>query len=368
MGVDNLNHLGKIRTRMNRVSRWEVRVSPQGEPEQMARSQKRGAGRVRKREPRRGSLYLSALVVAVILVVLAWHSLVVVESGTVGVVSTLGEIQSAELEPGIHVITPFAQKVRPVETRACAMGYGGAYQGAPEGCLLERPALEARDRNGLRVGVGLSVQYQARPDQVAEVIRDWGWNWPERLVDPIVSGVVRDVMSEYLVEEVVAAEYDVACAIRQGIAAQVEEAQGAAVQVGAVQLTSLRLPRELAQKVNAVQAARLQLEKAKLLEERAAIEQKLEIMRAETAGKKWLARLQAEREAMLFKAQGEAEAVRRALEPVLAAPLEGRRIVVNVHPSVVSQQALDRVRQQTARDRDCPQARRHILQFLGPAR
>src|SRR6202022_2998441 len=58
-----------------------------------------------------------AAVVAALLVVGLFTSSSTVQAGHVGVVTTFGSVEPVVLQPGFHLVTPFAQRIVQIDTR-----------------------------------------------------------------------------------------------------------------------------------------------------------------------------------------------------------------------------------------------------------
>jgi len=124
--------------------------------------------------------------VAVILfVVIAFISspFVVIESGYVGVKLTLGKADREELKPGLHFIIPFIQSVKKMSVRTHSYDMTGDN------------SINALSKDGLTINVELTTLYKIVPDKASEIYVEYGTDYEDRIIKPVIRSAVRDVIA-----------------------------------------------------------------------------------------------------------------------------------------------------------------------------
>jgi len=104
------------------------------------------------------------------------------------------------LQPGLRWIIPFAENVvrYPISRQTYTMSIAPS-----EGQIIGDDSITARTADGQEIFVDASIIYSVEPSQVIQVHIFWKDTYVEGLVRPLARGVIRDVVSQYKVEEVV---------------------------------------------------------------------------------------------------------------------------------------------------------------------
>ena len=178
--------------------------------------------RVSRRQPIKGlSSLIIGLVVVAILMTTVGAGLVFIEPDQRGVVITIGKggILPNALEPGIHWIIPFVQRVelysiaRSTYTMAATTG---------EGQVKGDDSIEARTKDGQQVYIDASVIYAVEPGKLVNLHITWKHAYEDNVVRPVSRSAIRDAVSQYGVEEIVSTkrvelEQKISDAIQQGL-------------------------------------------------------------------------------------------------------------------------------------------------------
>lgn len=77
---------------------------------------------------------------------------------------------------------------------------------AGEGQLSGDDSIRARTKDGQEVFIDASVIFQVDPSKVIQMHIDWQSRYQEELVRPTARGIIRDVASQYGIEEIVSSE------------------------------------------------------------------------------------------------------------------------------------------------------------------
>lgn len=146
---------------------------------------------------------VGAVVVVAILLTIVGAGLVFIQPEDRGVVVSALSSQgyrSVALGPGLHFIIPFAENVvrYPISRQTYTMSI------APlEGQVTGDDSVTARTADGQEIFVDASVIYAIDPDKVVQVHIQWQNRYTNELVRPQARGIVRDVASQYGVQDIV---------------------------------------------------------------------------------------------------------------------------------------------------------------------
>ncbi len=224
---------------------------------------------------------IGIVILVLIILVLFLNPFVTIESGEVGIKKTFGKFNLEELTPGMHLILPLAQSVEKVDVRVQTINY--TTTGAREGKgLIRRKPIQVLDQRGLPINIELTVQFTLDRLKAAETVARWGIDWREKIINPTVREVVRDVVGSYPAERIPTMRQDIAVGISKEIKEKIKSISGGSVTIVGVQLRNVELPTEIAQKIKEVQVAKQEAEKTVYLEEKAKREQQVRLIQAET--------------------------------------------------------------------------------------
>ncbi len=240
------------------------------------------------------------IIVAALLVF--FKPFVVINSGEVGILKTAGKFDPEPLQPGLHFFIPAIQDVIVVDTRVRIVNYkttAGEGDFDRRGGVLIKPAIEVLDARGLPVNIELTVQYRLNPMRAPQTIAEWGLNWEEKIINPVVRDVVRNVIGQYKAEELPVKRNEIAIKIQSDIAKEIDKLEHNPVELVAVQLRSIILPQKIKDQIERVQIAKQEAERVKY-----------EVLRAKQEAEKKAALAHGTAEAKKIQAQGEADRIR----------------------------------------------------------
>ncbi len=104
------------------------------------------------------------------------------------------------LQPGLRWVIPFFENV--IVYRISRQTYTMSI--APnEGAIQGDDSITARTSDGQEIYVDASVIFSLDPERVVQVHIDWQTRYDVELVRPLARGIIRDVISQYRVEQVV---------------------------------------------------------------------------------------------------------------------------------------------------------------------
>jgi regulator of protease activity HflC (stomatin/prohibitin superfamily) len=122
------------------------------------------------------------------------------ERGVVISALQAGGYRPEPLQPGLRWIIPYFENVitYPISRQTYTMSIATS-----EGDIQGDDSITARTADGQEIFVDASVIYAIDPTKVVKVHIDWQARYTDELVRPLARGVIRDVVSQYRVEEVV---------------------------------------------------------------------------------------------------------------------------------------------------------------------
>jgi regulator of protease activity HflC (stomatin/prohibitin superfamily) len=150
-------------------------------------------------------IIVGAVVLALLLTSVA-SGLVFIDPEQRGVVISAlapGGFRPNALEPGLHWIIPFAERVQPytISRQTYTMS-----SSATEGAVSGNDSVQARTKDGQLVFIDASVIYSVDPQKIVELNIRWQQRYEDGVVRPTARGTIRDAASQYGVEEIVSSK------------------------------------------------------------------------------------------------------------------------------------------------------------------
>ena len=243
-----------------------------------------------------GMLYVVIIIIAALFI---FKPFVIIESGQVGIKATTGKYDEMPLNPGFHLYIPVFQKVIIVDTKVRLLNYRSVEEmsGFDSGIKVN-PAINILDARGLPVSIELTVQYRLTASGAPATIATWGLSWEDKIVNPVVRNVVRNVVGGFNAEELPTKRNEIATLIENGIRTEIENLEGKPVSIESVQLREIVLPVKIKEQIERVQIANQESERVRY-----------EVLRAKQEAEKRAAQATGEAEAKRIEAQGRADAV-----------------------------------------------------------
>lgn len=273
------------------------------------------------------------VLVASILMTVVGAGLVFIEPYEIGVVVTIlseGGMRPTPLRAGLHWIVPFVERVElyPTSRQTYTMA-----RTPSEGEIVGDYTVEARTSDGQRIFVDSSVIYQIDPIQVLDIHKIWQHRYETDLIHPQTRGIIRDIVSQYRVDEVLSTK-------RFDMTAQITEALKTVLADNGLTLIDFVLrditfTEEYAQSIEQKQIAEQQALQAKFVVE--SKKQEAEQARQIAQGKADAAVIAAKgaAEARLIEAQAEAQALQYIADVLRSNPtLLQYQYITNLAPGV----------------------------------
>jgi len=247
-----------------------------------------------------GKQALIVFIVTVVFFLIVAKPFEIIEEGERGILSTNGKYEQQALLPGLHFIIPVIQKVYIVDTKVRIINYADKIErtGLGEGIGV-KPSITVLDKRGLPVSIELTVQYRLNAQFAAQTVSNWGFSWEEKIINPVVRDVVRNVVGQYEAESLPIKRNSIANLIEEGIRDSVMKQENSPALLESVQLREIVLPQKVKDQIERVQLAKQQVEQAQQ-----------EVERAKQEAFKRAAEAQGRAEAVKIEAEGRATAVK----------------------------------------------------------
>jgi len=224
---------------------------------------------------------------------------IIINSGEVGIKVTTGKYETEPLQPGFHLFIPVVQKVITVDTKVRLINYKSIEDMSGMGAGIKiNPAINILDARGLPVSIELTVQYKLLPHGAPTTIATWGLSWEDKIVNPVVRNIVRNVVGGFNAEDLPMQRNAIATQIENGIREEIESLEGKPVSIESVQLRNIVLPTKIKEQIERVQVANQESERVKY-----------EVLRTKQEAEKRAAKAIGDAEANRIEAQGRADAV-----------------------------------------------------------
>jgi regulator of protease activity HflC (stomatin/prohibitin superfamily) len=280
-----------------------------------------------------GGLSTAAIVLVVTALVLTTvgAGIVFIEPDELGVVVTVlgsGGIRPDPLDSGLHWIVPFAERVErfPRTNQNYTMS-----SAADEGDIPGDDSIQVRTKDGQQVFIDASLIYAVDPLKVVKLYSTWRFAYEDQFVRTQARGIIRDVASQYGVEEIVSTKREeMAIKITDQLLSIFHENN---LIMRDFVLRNIRFSNEYAAAVEQKQIAEQQAQQAKFVVEQKKQEAEQARQVAQGAADAAVIAAKGEAEALLIQAQANAEA-NRLLAASLTPELIQYQYVLNLAPGV----------------------------------
>lgn len=236
----------------------------------------------------------------------------IVNDGEVGIKVHLGKYEDVPLNPGLHFFIPIIEDIITVDTRVRAWNFSRNEDAIGSGInaqsIVRSKAIDVIDVRGLPVSIELTVQYQLDRSKVPQTFREYGYSWEQKIINAKILDVVRSVVGNYPAEDLPNKRDEVANAIIANFQGKLDATPNKPVKLDSIQLREIVLPPLVKEKIEQVQAAKQEAERAKQ-EANAARE-----------------RAQGKADANIIEAKGQAEANRLVSDSLSVRLLELRQV------------------------------------------
>ncbi len=251
--------------------------------------------------PRNASGLITTGVIALIVIaVLAWlNPFYIVQTGTVGVKQSLGQTVGT-IEPGWDIVLPW-QNVVTYSTREELKRF-------TEVSAFSKDVQESKNI--------VSVNYRLDGSRAADVHKNLGRNFAEKIIDPAIQKRLKEIYSRYDATEIVRKRELVGKEVEQ----QVKENMPPGVIVQTVQIENIEFSAAYTEAIEAAARAQAEVKKTEQELARQKFEAEKVVVNAEAAAKARRAQAEAEADAIRLRGEAEALAIKARAEALKDSP------------------------------------------------
>ena len=229
-------------------------------------------------EKKKTGRIIGIIVIAIIVIVIAFSTVAIVPAGCTGVVTTFGKVSDGVLTEGLHFKVPFAQDVIKIQ-------------------VYEADA-DAVSKDLQSVSSKIAVNYRIMNESSANIYKNIGADYQAVVLMPTVQESMKSVCAKYTAEELITARAQVGDEIKAELENRVGEY---GIQIEKFNIVNFEFSSEFNQAIEAKQVAEQNLLKTKT-------EQQQAIVIAEAEAKKKVIAADAEATSITTKATAQAEA------------------------------------------------------------
>lgn len=214
----------------------------------------------------RFATYAIVGIIAVLLFVMA-RPFVVVNSGETGIKVTMGAYDyDHPMKPGLHFFVPIFQDVIIIDTKVRTLNFSSTEDMGNVGknqSILRNGAINVMDTSGMTISIELTVQYRLDEAKVPFTIANYGTAWEQKLINPVIRDIVRSAVGKYPTEELPTKRDEVASLIYNGFKNSIDSVPNQPVKLESIQLREIVLPEEVKSRIEGVELAKRDAQKAK---------------------------------------------------------------------------------------------------------
>lgn len=225
---------------------------------------------------------IAAIAVIALVVLIALNCLVIVEPGHTGVVVTLGRVDDAVLQEGLHAKIPFIQNVVMIDNRITKL----------------EVTTEAFSSDLQTVETVLAINYRVDTSKSYSIYKNIGGDYETVLVTPAVNEVLKAIAAKYTAEESVTNRGLISAGLVEGLN---EKLNDIGLYVTDVNIINFEFSEAFITAIEEKQVAQQELLKAET-------EKQTKITNAEAEAEAIRVRAEAEADALRITAEAEAEA------------------------------------------------------------
>jgi regulator of protease activity HflC (stomatin/prohibitin superfamily) len=179
---------------------------------------------------------------AILLLILYLATVKIVPAGNVGVVTNFGAVQKDTLDPGLHVVMPFAQNVHQVNTQVQAHSF---------------QEIDAASQELQKVKLTGKVNFAIDARHAADLYQNVGLDFAGKLLDPSFNDFIKTIVPTYPVNDILKNRD----AIRDKTKDRLNQAVNPyGITIVAVQITDIRFSAEFEKAIEAKQVAQQQVQ------------------------------------------------------------------------------------------------------------
>jgi len=234
---------------------------------------------IKSKPPAINFKYITAAFFVIVLLLGFFSATYTVETGTVGILSTFGKYQEEPVLPGLHIKIPLIQRVHILDVKLQSANYIGRKDLPDKKGVINKPYISVLDNKNLPIGIDLTVMYTPNSNEASTILGKYGVNYFDKLINPNVRDVVRDVIGKYPAEQIASDRTVISGELKARIDKKFEKMPFI---LNEVSLRNIQLPKIVLKKVEEVQIAKQEEQKLAMVENQARKKQKIQTIQANT--------------------------------------------------------------------------------------
>ncbi|MEM7174935.1 MAG: prohibitin family protein [Chlamydiota bacterium] len=269
-----------------------------------------------------------------ILAVIFFFGIYTVKSGNAGILSTFGKYNTDVQTPGLHFKIPFIQQVHIMDIKMQTVNYQGEREKNVREGLITKPKIVVLDSKNLAIGIEITIQFSPVPKDSERILVKYGQNYFEKLINPIVRDVVRNVTGQYQAEEIAIKRTSIGSEIELSLRDKFNDLP---FFLHAVQIRNIELPQIVRKKIEEVQLAKQEEQRLAMIEKQAAKNQLIKSIEAETKLIEVTTQAKADAEKQRIAADAKAYQIIKEAE---AAACANKEIAASITPQLIEYQTI----------------------------
>jgi len=135
---------------------------------------------------------------AIILLWLAFSSIIMIDAGNTGVYTLFGKVKDREISSGLHVINPLA-KIYEISVRTEEYTMSKSIN---EGKKVGDDSIRALTKEGLSVDLDITVLYHLNEQMASDIYKTLGLNYAEKIIRPEIRAAIREIIARYEAKDI----------------------------------------------------------------------------------------------------------------------------------------------------------------------
>ena len=219
------------------------------------------------------------IAIVLVLLVLVKSTMYTITTGTSGVLSTFGKFQKESITPGLHFKLPFVQKIEILDTKMQTANYLGSQDLPDKKGVINKPSINVLDAKNLPIGLEITVLYTPKSEDVPEIMTKYGINYFDKMINPSIRDVVRDVVGKYQAEEIAKDRVKIGNELKVTLSKIFEKTEFI---LNSVNLRNIQLPKLVLKKIEEVQLAKQEEQRLGMVQKQAKKKQTIQTIQANT--------------------------------------------------------------------------------------
>lgn len=263
-------------------------------------------------------------------------ALYTIQSGTVGVLVTFGKFSEDIKQPGLHFKFPFVQSVKVFDIKMQTVNYLGRESAQEDDGVINKQQIEVLDSKSLPIGIEMSVQYTPITTKAGFILERYGRNYFEKLINPLVRNIARDVIGKYQAEDIAIKRSEIGNELRAQLSKEFEDLP---FELNNLSLRNINLPPVVLKKIEEVQLAKQEEQRLTMVEQQAKKNQEIKTIEANTRLIEVTTQAKAEADKKRIEADARAYQITAEADATAKA---NQLIAASITPSLINYRSIDR--------------------------